>query len=399
MGHISDGSIGRVYPLIVPSDYKEKMPEMASGVGTPRMIYDPETGGWLLFFTGWKNANLREVFVAEVDKDMSCGGIRKILGSPPTRDAVNVIYSPWVDGFILLTTEAGPLQVRHMDRGFKELKSTKLMESMQDSGAGLLTLMGGYSEQNPNAALFYPRGDKVIWRLVKRIDDLDKVEPGREMTYSHWENSNDVIDAFRVNDKFGVLVEYFTDRQNWRSRVAMCGDHLAPDLRALSASLPVPFTDGHSNFGHPSFTSGPDGKPKIMFSFFLSHTPPFPVTDYSKQWRHEIWVWELDLNIFDARAYGRMYDKVVFDDETSANPPIYDLMDARKVILRVKHPLGTRVRIKIEESSGLAEHLAGDCAEQEHSLDKSGRIVLEDPLRTLRVASDKGSVISVITEH
>ncbi|MCX8184041.1 MAG: hypothetical protein N3F08_06460, partial [Crenarchaeota archaeon] len=99
--------VGRVYPLIVPSQYKNSIPDIGGGVGTPRMVYDPETGGWLLFFTGWRNANSREVYFAEVEKDMTVSRIRKILSSPPTRDAVNAIYDPWRDGFIVLTTEGG----------------------------------------------------------------------------------------------------------------------------------------------------------------------------------------------------------------------------------------------------------------------------------------------------
>ncbi|MGQ9597168.1 MAG: hypothetical protein ACUVQY_06705 [Thermoproteota archaeon] len=87
-------SMGKVYPLIIPSQYGKTVPDISGGVGTPRMVYDPETGGWLLFFTGWKNANSREVYVADVDGKMSVSRIKKILASPPTRDAANVIYNP-----------------------------------------------------------------------------------------------------------------------------------------------------------------------------------------------------------------------------------------------------------------------------------------------------------------
>ncbi|MGQ9597167.1 MAG: hypothetical protein ACUVUS_07315 [Thermoproteota archaeon] len=270
---------------------------------------------------------------------------------------------------------------------------------MQDSGAGLLSLMGKYSEKNPNAAIFYPRGDRVVWRLVKRVDDLNAIELDKEMTFSNWENSNDVIDAFRVNDKFGVLVEYFTDMQNWRSRIAICGNYLAPNVRALSASLPVPFADGHSNFGHPSFTTGPDGKPKIMFSLFMSHAPPFPVVDYSKQWRHEIWVWELGFNVFDVKFYGRLHDRILFDDGAMKNPPIYDLLDAKKVVLGISHPSKKLITIKIEQAANLKEHSEGNCIEVLIKKVRPGKFVVENPLGTLRITADKGSVVWIVTEH
>lgn len=391
--------LGRIYPLVIPSQFGDTALGMGGGAGTPRMVYDPETGSWLLFFTGWRNANLREVYVAEINKDMTLSGIKKILPSPPTRDAVNVIYDPWSDGFALLTTEGGPLQIRHIDRQFQELASKRIVEGMQDSGAGALTIMGNYSEQNPNAAIFYPRGNTVLWRLVKRIDNLDAMELGDEMVFSDWENSNDVIDAFRVNDKFGVLVEYFTDKQNWRSRIAMCGNYLTPNVRALSASLPVPFTDGHANFGHPSFTTGPDGKPKIMFSFFMSHAPPFKVTDYSKQWRHEIWVWELGPDVFDPRTYGRMHDRLAFDEKTARNPPLYDLLGAKKVILQVSAPRGKAGRVKIEEATSLREHAEGGRGQQQSVKLTGGKHVIESPLGTLRVRADKGSVVWLTAEY
>lgn len=111
------------------------------------------------------------------------------------------------------------------------------------------------------------------------------------------------------------MVEYFTDRQNWRSRIAMSGIHIDPSIRALSGYLPLAFNDMHSNFGHLSFTTGPDDKPKVLFSFFLSHAPPFPIEDYSRQWRHEIWVWEPEANIFDPRIYGVMFDHALKEDE------------------------------------------------------------------------------------
>jgi len=384
---------------MVPSQYRDSIPDIGGGVGTPRMVYDPETGGWLLFFTGWRNANSREVYVAEVEKDMAVGRIRRILASPPTRDAVNVIYSPWVDGFIVLTTEGGPLHIRHFDKGLKELGSRKLLDGMQDSGAGLLSLMGKYSEQNPNAAIFYPRGDKVVWRLVKRVDDLNALELGEETVFSNWEDSNDVIDAFRTNDRFGVLVEYFTDRQNWRSRIAMSGNYLAPNVRGLSASLPVPFTDGHSNFGHPSFTTGPDGKPRVLFSFFMSHAPPFPVIDYSRQWRHEIWVWEPGFNIFDAKTYGRMFDKLVFDEKTVRNPPFYDLLGARRVFLEVSCPSKKTLTVRVQQAVSLKEHLEGNFVEDVFKVVRHAWRTLENPLGTLRITGGKGSTVWLVAEY
>ncbi len=390
---------GRVYSLIIPSQYRERIPDIGGGVGTPRMVYDPEAGGWLLFFTGWRNANSREVYLAEVDKNMMVSGIRRILASPPTRDAVNVMYDPWNDGFIALTTEGGPLCIRFFDKGLKEHGSRKLLDGMQDSGAGILSLMGKYSEENPNAALFYPRGDRVVWRLVKRIDDLNAVKLGDEMVFSNWEDSNDVIDAFRTNDKFGVLVEYFTDRQNWRSRISMCGNYLASNVRGLSASLPVPFSDGHSNFGHPSFTTGPDGKPKVLFSFFMSHAPPFPVANYSRQWRHEIWVWEPGFNIFDAKTYGRLFDKLVFDEKTVKNPPLYDLLGARRVILRISHPSKKTPTVRIQQAVSSKEHMEGSCVEEVFRGMKQTWRSLENPLGTLRIAADKGSVVWLVAEY
>jgi len=390
---------GRIYPWIIPSRWRDSVPDIAGGVGTPRMVYDPETGGWLLFFTGWRNANSREVFFAEVEKDMTVSRVRRILSSPPTRDAVNAIYDPWRDGFIVLTTEGGPLLIRCFDKGLRELGSRKLLDGMQDSGAGVLSLMGNYSEQNPNAAIFYPKGDRVLWRLVKRVDDLSSLELGEETVFSNWEGSNDVIDAFRTNDRFGVLVEYFTDRQNWRSRIAMCGNYLAPNVRGLSASLPVHFNDGYSNFGHPSFTTGPDGKPKVLFSFFMSHAPPFPVLDYSRQWRHEIWVWEPGFNIFDTRVYGRMFDKLVFDGKTTRNPPFYDLLGARKVMLGVSCPSRRTLTVRVQQAVSMKEHLEGNFVEEVFRVVRGSWRTLEDPLGTLRVTVGKGSTVWLVAEY
>ena len=393
MTDIVETPLGRVYPLIIPAQYKERIPDIAGGVGTPRMVYDPETGGWLLFFTGWRNAKLREVFVTEVDEDFSLKNIKKVISSPPTRDATNAIYNPWIDGFVLLTTEGGPLWIRHLNKKFKEKGSKRLVEGMQDSGAGILTLMGNYSEKNPNAVMFYPRRNKIVWRFVNRVDDLNELTLGRELTFSMWEDHNDVIDAFRVNDKFGVLVEYFSDRQNWRSRIAMSGDYLHPLIRALSATLPIPFTDGYSNFGHPSFTTGPDGKPKVLFSFFLSHAPPFPIVDYSKQWRHEIWVWEPTINIFDPRTYGKMYDMIEFDDETVKKPPVYDLLNAKRVILKVTHPDKKEISVKIQEATTVKDCLEGDVVEEEYKVTTPCKLIIDNPLRALRIHSETGTKV------
>lgn len=398
MTYIIETSLGKVYPLIVPAQYKEKIPDIAGGVGTPRMVYDPEIGGWLLFFTGWKNAKLREVFVSEVDEDFSLKNIRKIINSPPTRDATNVIYNPWIDGFILLTTEGGSLWIRHFNKKFEEKASKRLVEGMQDSGAGILTLMGSYSEKNPNAVIFYPRRNKIIWRFINRVDDLNELTLGQELIFSMWEENNDVIDAFRVNDKFGVLVEYFSDHQNWRSRIAMSGDYLHPSIRALSATLPISFTDGYSNFGHPSFTTGPDGKLKVLFSFFLSHAPPFPIVDYSRQWRHEIWVWEPTVNIFDPRTYGKMYDMIEFNNETIKKPPVYDLLSAKHVILKITHSNKKEISIKIQEATTVKDCLEGDVIEEEYKVTTPCKLVIDNPLRALRIHSETGTKVHLITE-
>jgi len=380
-------SLGRIYPLIIPSLFKEKLPDLAGGVGTPRMVYDPERGCWLLFFTGWVSAKRREVFVAEVNKDFTLENIKKILSAPPTRDAVNVAYNPWIDGYILLTTEGGSLHIRHFDKDFNEISHKCLVEKgMQDCGAGILMLMGQYSEENPNAVIFYPRREKVLMRLVNRVDDLNLLKLSDEIVFSHWAEPNDVIDAFRANDKLGVLVEYYTDKQSWRSRIAMTGDYFTPEIRALSAPLPVPFNDAYSNFGHPSFTTGPDGVPKILFSFFMSHAPPFPITDYSRQWRHEIWVWEPSVNIFDPRIYGRMRDKIVFSKNTQ--PPLYDLMGAEKIILQVE-PKETMVTF--EESSSAEDFLEGSIVESKVLV--KGKIVIEDPLNALRVRAEENTIV------
>jgi len=208
-----------------------------------------------------------------------------------------------------------------------------------------------------------------------------------------------VIDAFRVNDRFGVLVEYFTDKQNWRSRVAMCGSYLAPNVRALSASLPVPFADGHANFGHPSFTTGPDGKPKIMFSFFMSHAPPFKVADYSRQWRHEIWVWELGPSVFDPSIYRAMHDRLAFDEKIARDPPVYDLLGARKVILQVSSPRGKTARVKVEEMTSLREHVEGGQGSQQLIKAKEGKHVIESPLGTLRIRAEKGTTAWLTAEY
>jgi len=380
-------NFGKVYPLIIPSLLKEKLPDLAGGVGTPRMLYDPERGCWLLFFTGWINANRREVFVAEVNKDFTLENIRKILSAPPTRDAVNVAYNPWIDGYILLTTERGSLHIRHFDKDFNEVSHKCLVEKgMQDCGAGILMLMGKYSEENPNAVIFYPRREKVIMRLVNRVDDLNLLKLSDEIIFSHWAEPNDVIDTFRVNNRLGVLVEYYTDKQSWRSRIAMSGDYFTPEIRALSAPLPVPFNDAYSNFGHPSFTTGPDGVPKVLFSFFMSHAPPFPIVDYSRQWRHEIWVWEPAVDIFDPRTYGRMYDKIVFDKNTK--PPLYDLMGAEKIILQV-NPKGTV--LVLEESSSIKDFLEGNIIENKVIAER--KVVIENSLNVLRIRAKENTTV------
>ena len=380
-------NFGKVYPLIIPSLLKEKLPDLAGGVGTPRMLYDPERGCWLLFFTGWINANRREVFVAEVNKDFTLENIRKILSAPPTRDAVNVAYNPWIDGYILLTTERGSLHIRHFDKDFNEVSHKCLVEKgMQDCGAGILMLMGKYSEENPNVVIFYPRREKVIMRLVNRVDDLNLLKLSDEIIFSHWAEPNDVIDTFRVNNRLGVLVEYYTDKQSWRSRIAMSGDYFTPEIRALSAPLPVPFNDAYSNFGHPSFTTGPDGVPKVLFSFFMSHAPPFPIVDYSRQWRHEIWVWEPAVDIFDPRTYGRMYDKIVFDKNTK--PPLYDLMGAEKIILQV-NPKGTV--LVLEESSSIKDFLEGNIIENKVIAER--KVVIENSLNVLRIRAKENTTV------
>ena len=380
-------NFGKVYPLIIPSLLKEKLPDLAGGVGTPRMLYDPERGCWLLFFTGWINANRREVFVAEVNKDFTLENIRKILSAPPTRDAVNVAYNPWIDGYILLTTEGGSLHIRHFDKDFNEVSHKCLVEKgMQDCGAGILMLMGKYSEENPNAVIFYPRREKVIMRLVNRVDDLNLLKLSDEIIFSHWAEPNDVIDTFRVNNRLGVLVEYYTDKQSWRSRIAMSGDYFTPEIRALSAPLPVPFNDAYSNFGHPSFTTGPDGVPKVLFSFFMSHAPPFPIVDYSRQWRHEICVWEPAVDIFDPRTYGRMYDKIVFDKNTK--PPLYDLMGAEKIILQV-NPKGTV--LVLEESSSIKDFLEGNIIENKVIAER--KVVIENSLNVLRIRAKENTTV------
>ncbi len=389
--------LGRVYPLIIPAKYKNLIPDLSGGVGTGRMVYDPETGSWYLFFTGWKNAKRREVFVAEVDEDFNIGKIRKILSAPPNRDAVNVAYNPWIDGFIVITTEAGSLHIRHFNKNFNEVAHKLLIEKgMQDSGAGILTLMANYNAENPNAVIFYPRRDKIIWRFIKRVDDLNLLTMGEELVFSTWNKLNDVIDAFRVNHRFGVLVEYFIDRQNYRSAIVMSGDYLVPQIRALSAPLPVPFNDAYSNFGHPSFTTGPDGKPKILFSFFLSHSPPFPITDYSRQWRHELWVWELSIDIFDPRTYQRMFDELTFDSKVVTNPPIYDLLSAKRVILKISHKEKAEVNLKIQQSSTVADHLEGDYIEESEKVKVPTKVVIDNPLNTLRIFADEGTKIQLI---
>ena len=377
--------MAKLYPLIIPSKYRRILPDIAGGVGTPRLIYDPERGCWVLFFTGWVNAKKREVFVAEVEKDFTISSIKKILSAPPTRDAVNAMYNPWIDGYTILTTEGGPLYIRHLDRDFNVVAEKKLVDGMQDSGAGILTLMGGYSEENPNAVIFYPKREKVLMRLVKRVDDLNLLELGPAKTFSWWEEPNDVIDAFRTNHRFGVLVEYFTDKQNWRSRIALSGDYFTEEIRALSAPLPLPFNDAYGNYGHPSFTTGPDGKPKIMFSFFFSHAPPFPITDYSKQWRHEIWVWEPDIDIFDPRTYGVMSDKVKEEEV------VYDLMGAKKLVLVSKG-----ATVELLEASSIPDLKAGDYVKTVYEV--KGKTVIEDPLNVVKI-SHHGLTMSILAYY
>jgi len=127
----SGAVLGGIFPLAVPSQFRDTVPDIVGRAATPGMVYDPEAGGWLLLFTGWRNANLREVYVAEINKRMSLTGVRKILSSPPTRYAVNAIHDPWSDGFVLLTTEGGPLHIRHLNRQFQERASRRIVEGMQ----------------------------------------------------------------------------------------------------------------------------------------------------------------------------------------------------------------------------------------------------------------------------
>ncbi len=386
--------LGKVYPLIIPSKYKDILPDIAGGVGTPRLIYNPEIGEWLLFFTGWVNAKRREIFVANIDKNLEIENIRKIISAPPTRDAVNVMYDPWNNGYILLITEGGVLSIRYLDENFKEVHGKTILDGMQDSGTAILSIMGSYSEENPNGIIFYPRKNIVYWHFVKRVDSLDKLSLGEQLIFSRIENNNDVIDGFRVNDRFGVLVEYFTDRQNWRSRIAMSGTYIDPNIRALSGYLPLAFNDQHSNFGHPSFTTGPDGKPKVLFSFFLSHAPPFPIEDYSRQWRHEIWVWEPQVDIFDPKTYGVMFDHALKEDEKVSG--IYDLMGARKIILQVKG----KGKIILEESVSVREHLNKNIVESKYSFEGDQKIVIEDPLETIRIRSENsGNNVWIIAKY
>lgn len=223
-------------------------------------------------------------------------------------------------------------------------------------------------------------------RLVNRVDDLNLLKLSDEIIFSHWAEPNDVIDTFRVNNRLGVLVEYYTDKQSWRSRIAMSGDYFTPEIRALSAPLPVPFNDAYSNFGHPSFTTGPDGVPKVLFSFFMSHAPPFPIVDYSRQWRHEIWVWEPAVDIFDPRTYGRMYDKIVFDKNTK--PPLYDLMGAEKIILQV-NPKGTV--LVLEESSSIKDFLEGNIIENKVIAER--KVVIENSLNVLRIRAKENTTV------
>ncbi|HDJ89862.1 MAG TPA: hypothetical protein ENG40_04135 [Thermoprotei archaeon] len=378
--------LGKVYPLITPSQYKDSLPDIAGGVGTPRLIYNPELGEWLLFFTGWVNANRREIFVANIDRNLNIENIRKIVSAPPTRDAVNVMYDPWNNGYILSITEGGVLSIRYFDEDFREISGKTILKNMQDSGAALLSIMGSYSEENPNAIIFYPRRDTVYWRFIRRIDSIDEMSLDEPLVFSRIEKNNDVIDGFRVNNRIGILVEYFTDKQNWRSRIAMSGTYIDPNIRALSGYLPLAFNDQHSNFGHPSFTTGSDGKPKVLFSFFLSHAPPFLIEDYSRQWRHEIWVWEPQVDIFDPKTYGVMFDHALTKDEK--NSGIYDLMGARKIVLQIKG----EGKIVLEESVSVEEHLNKNFVKNKYFFDEPGRIVVEDPLGTVRIRSENAGI-------
>ena len=394
--------LGRVYPLIIPAKYKRIIPDIAGGVGTGRMVYDPETGTWYLFFTGWKRATQREVFVAEVDEDFNLTKIRKILSAPPNRNAVNVAYNPWIDGFIVITTEATggkgcALHIRHFNKDFQEVTHKVLIEQgMQDCGAGILNLMANYNEANPTSVIFYPRAGRIYWRFIKRIDDLSKLEMGDEIIFAEWNDLNDVIDAFRVNHRYGVLVEYFVDRQNYRSGIVMSGDYIHPSIRGLAAPLPTPFSDAYSNFGHPSFTTGPDGKPKILFSFFLSHTPPFPITDYSRQWRHELWVWELAIDIFNPATYGKMYDKLVLDSKTLANPPVYDLLNAKKLILTIISNNAEEVKLTIQQAPSVVDLIKGNCyVEETEKVKNKSRLVIDSPSNAIRLKTDVESTIYI----
>jgi hypothetical protein len=131
----------------------------------------------------------------------------------------------------------------------------------------------------------------------------------------------------------------------------------------------------------------------------MSHTPPFKVTEYSRQWRHEIWVWELGPDVFDPRTYGRMYDRLAFDERTTRSPPVHDLLGAKKVVLEVSPPPGRAPRVKIEEMTSLREYVEGGQATEQPIKPSRGKHVIDSPLGTLRIRADRGSVVWLTAEY
>lgn len=97
------------------------------------------------------------------------------------------MYSPWSNGYILLITEGGVLSIRYFDENFRGIGGKTILNGMQDSGAAILSIMGSYSEENPNAIIFYPKKNTIYWRFVKRIDSIDKLSLGEQLIFTYRE--------------------------------------------------------------------------------------------------------------------------------------------------------------------------------------------------------------------
>jgi hypothetical protein len=297
------------------------------GVGTPFLCEAPDGGPIYFLFTGWSLGGNREVYIAEIDENLTLKNIRKIIpaGTPSggIHSAVHALWDPFNENWLLSTTSwtgtGWGIAFHRFDREFTN-RLTSYWEGSgvvtDDSGFSMIRGSGG-AEKTLHG--YFSRSGYGIRHATcpdLTVDPISLTVDSESVTQvvSGFLGSPDALQAVYISpSQMLILAEAYANGMDvWQVFPIFLGDPYYGGYSAIEPLLPI-IGDSYRTLhvGHPHLTWLPDRRyPNFFFAMFFDCYPSF---------KHEIWMCRLPRERLKWETYGELYFTPWFDRSITGN--------------------------------------------------------------------------------